>query len=226
MRPFFLTRTPYGAEVASRQGASAHLGALIDGSDVADDVVATGGYIRVFAGCARQVPIRRRLCHDSAAEGPLNSTEVDHSTDAYDTIEWLVNNMPQSNGKVGMLGISYDGFTTLMALVNPHPALKAAVPINSMVDGWMGDDWFHKGAFRLDTFRYVQEQEGGRHSEVPTGGPPTTMITTLGCGRLAGDIARQHGLEQLGFAVKLMSIRLRCVLAGPGARQDTGRAAR
>ena len=54
----------------------------------------------------------------------------------------------ESNGKVGTLGISYDGFEPLMALVNPHPALKVSVPMNPMVDGWMGDDWFHNGAFR------------------------------------------------------------------------------
>jgi predicted acyl esterase len=58
-----------------------------------------------------------------------------------------VKNTPESNGKVGILGISYDGFLPLMALVNPHPALKVSVPMNPMVDGWMGDDWFHNGAF-------------------------------------------------------------------------------
>src|SRR5205085_7152395 len=69
--------------------------------------------------------------------GPQNPTPVDHATDTYDTIDWLVKNTPESNGKVGILGISYDGFLPLMALVNPHPALKVAVPMNPMVDGWM-----------------------------------------------------------------------------------------
>ena len=76
--------------------------------------------------------------------GPQNPTPVDHSTDTYDTIDWLVKNIPESNGRVGILGISYDGFLPLMALVNPHPALKVAVPMNPMVDGWMGDDWFQR----------------------------------------------------------------------------------
>src|SRR5258708_6574538 len=80
--------------------------------------------------------------------GPMNPTNVDHATDTYDTIDWLVKNIPESNGKVGILGISYDGFLPLIALVNPHPALKVSVPMNPMVDGWMGDDWFHNGAFR------------------------------------------------------------------------------
>ena len=82
--------------------------------------------------------------------GPQNPTPVDHSTDTYDTIEWLVKNVPESNGRVGILGISYDGFLPLMGLVNPHPALKVAVPMNPMVDGWMADDWFSPGQ-RRDT---------------------------------------------------------------------------
>src|SRR3546814_7811480 len=86
----------------------------------------------------------------------------DHVTDAYDTIDWLVNkaNLPQSNGKVGMIGSSYEGFTVVMALLHPHPALKAAVPESPMVDGWMGDDWFHYGAFRLANIGWIGGQTG------------------------------------------------------------------
>src|ERR1051325_10649094 len=90
--------------------------------------------------------------------GPLNASPVDHSTDAYDSIEWLVKNVPESNGKVGMLGSSYEGFTVVMALVNPHPALKVAAPMSPMVDGWMGDDWFHFGAYRQTNFDYLAGQ--------------------------------------------------------------------
>jgi predicted acyl esterase len=96
--------------------------------------------------------------------GPLNSSDVDHSTDAYDTIEWLVKNVPESNGKVGMLGSSYPGFTVVMALVNPHPALKVAAPMSPMVDGWMGDDWFHFGAFRQVNMDYFTRQTTARGS--------------------------------------------------------------
>ena len=98
--------------------------------------------------------------------GPLNPTPVDHATDAYDTIDWLVKNVPESNGRVGILGISYDGFLTLMAMVDPHPALKVAVPMNPMVDGWLGDDWFHNGAFRQQMMPYVYDQAGTRASDV------------------------------------------------------------
>src|SRR5262249_54236016 len=97
--------------------------------------------------------------------GSQNPTTVDHSTDTYDTIDWLVKNVPESNGRVGILGISYDGFLPLMALVNPHSALKVAVPMNSMVDGWMGDDWFHNGAFREQNIPYIYEQEATRANE-------------------------------------------------------------
>ena len=67
-------------------------------------------------------------------------------------------NVPESNGKVGMLGSSYEGFTVVMALVHPHPALKVAAPMSPMVDGWMGDDWFHYGAFRQNNFDYFTGQ--------------------------------------------------------------------
>ncbi len=90
--------------------------------------------------------------------GPLNATATDHATDAYDTIDWLVKNTPESNGRVGMIGSSYEGFTVVMALLDPHPALKVAAPESPMVDGWMGDDWFHYGAFRQTNFDYFSEQ--------------------------------------------------------------------
>ena len=84
----------------------------------------------------------------------MNDTGIDESTDAYDTIEWLVKNTPEANGNVGVIGSSYLGFTALMALINPHPALKAVVAQSPMVDGWMGDDWFHNGAFRVNSLGF------------------------------------------------------------------------
>jgi putative CocE/NonD family hydrolase len=136
--------------------------------------------------------------------GPLNGTTVDHSTDTYDTIDWLVKNLPESNGKVGILGISYDGFTSLMALVHPHPALRAAVPINAMVDGWMGDDWFHKGAFRQDSLTYFHDQEATRESSLSWWSDHYDDYDTWLAAGSAGDMARLHGLEQVGFTAKVM----------------------
>ena len=74
-------------------------------------------------------------------------------------------NVPESNGRVGTIGTSYDGFTALMSLVNPHPALKASVPINPMVDVWKGDDWFHNGAFRQEMISYVYGQTATKKSD-------------------------------------------------------------
>src|SRR5271155_4207527 len=160
--PILLTRTPYGATERITKNNSAHLSALIDSTDVADDAVVNGGYIRVMQDVRGKHGSEGDYLMARPLRGPLNPTAVDHSTDTYDTIDWLVKNIPESNGKVGILGISYDGFTSLMALVHPHPALRAAIPINAMVDGWIGDDWFHNGAFREQNMAYIYDQEATR----------------------------------------------------------------
>ena len=146
--PILLTRTPYNATELTTHAQSAHLGSILTGYDNAVDVIVDGGYIRVVQDVRGKYGSEGDYVMNRPLHGPQNPTPVDHATDTYDTIDWLVKNIPESNGKVGILGISYDGFTPLMALVNPHPALKVAVPMNPMVDGWMGDDWFHNGAFR------------------------------------------------------------------------------
>ncbi|HKF54656.1 MAG TPA: CocE/NonD family hydrolase, partial [Blastocatellia bacterium] len=131
-------------------------------------------------------------------------TTVDHATDTYDTIDWLVKNVPETNGRVGILGISYDGFLPLMALVNPHPALKVSVPMNPMVDGWMGDDWFHNGAFRQQNMPYIYEQEATRASEAKwwtSHFDDYEMFMEAGS---AGELGRRRGLEQVGFWRKVL----------------------
>src|SRR5450631_364897 len=160
--PILLSRTPYGAAQRITKDNSAHLSALIDSTDVADDAVVNGGYIRVMQDVRGKHKSEGDYIMTRPLRGPLNPTDDAHSTDTYDTIDWLIKNIPESNGKVGILGISYDGFTSLMALVNPHPALRAVIPINAMVDGWRGDDWFHNGAFRLGSLAYFHDQEATR----------------------------------------------------------------
>src|SRR5262249_47182562 len=121
----------------------------------------------------------------------------------YDTIDWLVKNVPESNGKVGMLGSSYEGFTVVMALVNPHPALKVACPESPMVDGWMGDDWFHYGAYRQPNFDYIAgqtEARGSGSSIVRKGAEDYDNFLEAGS---AGDFARAAGLDQLPFWLKI-----------------------
>ncbi len=203
--PILLTRTPYGADSRFGKTPSAHLAEVIGTSDVADDAVVNGGYIRVLQDVRGKHGSEGDYIMNRPLRGPLNSTETDHSTDTWDTIDWLVKNTPESNGKVGILGISYDGFTSLMALFHPHPALRAAVPINAMVDGWMGDDWFHHGAFRQDSLVYAHDQEATRGSSETWWSTHYDDYDTWMEPGSAGEMAKRHGLDQVGFAVKLMT---------------------
>src|SRR6516165_6088838 len=137
--PILLTRTPYDADKLTGHADSAHLGPILNGYDNALDVILEGGYLRVVQDIRGKHGSEGDYVVNRPLRGPLNPTPVDHATDTYDTIDWLVKNVPASNGRVGILGISYDGFLPLMALVDPHPALKVSVPMNPMVDGWIGD---------------------------------------------------------------------------------------
>jgi putative CocE/NonD family hydrolase len=161
--PMLLTRTPYEANKRAERSSSLHMAATLP---IADDQIAADGYIRVYQDVRGKYESEGEYVMTRPLRGPLNDSAVDHSTDAYDTIDWLVKNVPESNGKVGMYGSSYEGFTVLMALVHPHPALAAAVPMCPMVDGWRGDDWFHNGAFRQINFDYffgqTTEKGGGK----------------------------------------------------------------
>src|SRR5262249_52312289 len=163
--PILLTRTPYDATGLTSHAASAHLASILEGYDNAVDVIVEGGYIRVVQDVRGKYGSEGDYVMNRPLRGPLNPTPADHATDTYDTIDWLVKNIPETNGRVGILGISYDGFLPLMALFNPHPALKVSVPMNPMVDGWMGDDWFHNGAFRQQMMPYIYEQEGTRAND-------------------------------------------------------------
>lgn len=133
--PIVLTRTPYSADTRTTRVDTAHLGSLLGGYDVSAEVVLEGGYIRVVQDIRGKHDSEGDYVMNRPLRGSQNPTPVDHATDTYDTIDWLVKNVPESNGKVGILGISYDGFLTLMALVNPHPALKVAVPMNPWSTG-------------------------------------------------------------------------------------------
>ena len=94
---------------------------------------------------------------------PKDKKAIDESTDTYDTIEWLLKNVPNNNGRVGMAGTSYGGWLTVMGMLDPHPALKAAVPAASPADMWIGDDFHHNGAFRLSYgFEYAYMMESSR----------------------------------------------------------------
>jgi len=202
--PILLTRTPYDATALTSHAESAHLGPILSGYDNAVEVIVEGGYIRAVQDVRGKYGSEGDYVMNRPLHGPQNPTPVDHATDTYDTIDWLVKNVPETNGKVGILGISYDGFLPLMALVNPHPALKVSVPMNPMVDGWMGDDWFHNGAFRQQMMPYIYEQEATRANEIKwwtSHADDYDMYMDAGS---AGELGRRRGLEQIGFWRKML----------------------
>ncbi|MCU0647386.1 MAG: CocE/NonD family hydrolase [Gemmatimonadaceae bacterium] len=136
--PFLFTRTPYGVS-----GSAARLGTSL--KELAEE-----GYHFVFQDIRGRYQsggtfMMQRPPRLVDTRGPA----IDESTDAYDSIEWLLTNVPTNNGRVGMLGVSYDGWTTAMAMLDPHPALKAVSPQASPADMFLGDDFHHNGAFRL-----------------------------------------------------------------------------
>ena len=202
--PILLTRTPYSANELTTHTRSAHLGPSLWGYDNATEVIVEGGYIRVVQDVRGKYGSEGDYVMNRPLRGPQNGTAVDHATDTYDTIDWLVKNVAESNRKVGILGISYDGFLPLMALVNPHPALKVSVPMNPMVDGWMGDDWFHNGAFRQQMMAYVHDQAATRAGEAKwwtSHFDDYDMFLEAGS---AGQLGKTRGLEQIGFWSKLL----------------------
>jgi uncharacterized protein len=199
--PIVLTRTPYNAAKRTARFDSPHItGTLAQGDEV---FVADGGYIRVIQDVRGKYGSEGEYVMTRPLKGPLNSSEVDHSTDAYDTIDWLVKNVPETNGKVGMLGSSYEGFTVVMALVNPHPALKVAAPMSPMVDGWMGDDWFHHGAFRQTNLDYITGQTGQHGPGDPVQRQGYDDYANFLKEGSTGDYAKNHGLDQLPFWKKI-----------------------
>src|SRR5438874_622412 len=202
--PILLTRTPYNATELTSHANSSHLGPILNGYDNALEVIVEGGYIRVVQDVRGKYGSEGDYAMNRPLRGPLNPTNVDHATDTYDTIDWLVKNVPESNGKVGILGISYDGFLPLMALVNPHPALKVSVPMNPMVDGWMGDDWFHNGAFRQQNMPYIYEQVATRANDEKWWTDHFDDYDVYMQAGSAGELGQRHGLEQIGFWDKIL----------------------
>lgn len=163
--PIVLTRTPYSAEkrTNAREIASPLMAMALRQDD---EPLVRNGYVRVYQDVRGKHRSEGKYIVNLPLRGPLNTAAVDHSTDTWDTIEWLLRNVPGNNGRVGITGVSYDGFLTLMALFDPHPALRAAIPINAMVDTWMGDDWYHNGALRQTMIDWIYRQTATRKSEL------------------------------------------------------------
>src|SRR5262245_41610410 len=201
--PILLTRTPYDANKLTSHAESAHLGPILSGYDNALEVIIEGGYLRVVQDVRGKHGSEGDYVVNRPLRGPQNPTPVDHATDTWDTIDWLVKNIPECNGKVGILGISYDGFLPLMALVDPHPALKVSVPMNPMVDGWIGDDWFHYGAFRQINVTWIYNQVATRKGDFKWWTTHHDEYDMFMQSVSAGELGRRRGLDQLGFWRKL-----------------------
>jgi len=200
--PILLSRTPYDAKATAARTASQSVNEVLPAmyKEFVDD-----GYIIVIQDIRGIHNSEGTFIMNRPLAGPLNDTKIDEATDAYDSIGWLSKNIPEGNGKVGVVGSSYLGFTSLMAEINPNPALKAVVPQSPMVDGWMGDDWFHNGAFRVSSFAYglgQSTEKGERKAEIP-GGVGDDYSRYLEAGS-AGDYARKWGIDQVPFVRKLM----------------------
>ncbi|WP_235872724.1 CocE/NonD family hydrolase [Pseudoxanthomonas winnipegensis] len=203
--PMLLTRTPYDADGMTTLAKSNRLAAVLQGYDNFPELFNKHGYIRVVQDIRGKYGSEGDYVMNRPQIGPLNDSNVDHSTDTWDTVDWLSKNVPESNGKVGILGISYDGFTSLMALFHPHPALKVAIPMNPMVDGWRGDDWFHNGAFRQTNLPYIYEQEATRGNTIHWIQTDADDYDFYLKGGAAGLIGKRRGMDQLGFFRKLLA---------------------
>ncbi len=152
--PIIFLRTPYGIDGRAERQFKSYLRDLIE-----------DGYIFVSQDIRGRYKSEGEFVMTRPPRDKANPKAVDEASDTYDTIEWLLKNVPDNNGRVGMMGISYDGWLTAVALLDPHPALKAVSPQASPVDMFLGDDFHHNGAFRLSYgFEYVAMMETGKEN--------------------------------------------------------------
>ena len=181
--PFIMLRTPYGVEDAADnfQGYFKEL--------------AEEGYVFVFEDIRGRYRSEGTFMMQRPARAPGDTKSIDEGTDTWDTIDWLLKNIPGNNGRVGMLGVSYDGWTTVMGIMEPHPALKAISPQASPADMWLGDDFHHNGAFRLSYgFEYATMMETSKENEQFTFDRYDTFEWYLRLGALSNVNARYlHG---------------------------------
>ena len=150
--PFLIQRTPYGVDETSRDTFFAQRPEL-----------ARAGYIYVGEDIRGRYKSQGKFVMSRPLADHHDPKAVDESTDAYDTVAWLLKNVSGNNGRAGFVGTSYPGFLATMAGIDPHPAVKAISPQAPMIDVWMGDDFFHNGAFRQSYgYDYVFEMESSK----------------------------------------------------------------
>src|SRR5438552_2495629 len=147
--PILINRTPYGVGGSNSDGINRRYNDLVK-----------DGYIFVLQDIRGRFGSEGQFLMNRPMRNRKEPKSVDESTDTYDTIDWLVKNVPGNNGKVGILGVSYDGWLSAVATIDAHPALTASSPQAPMTDTWLGDDFFHNGAFRQSYgYEYVKSME-------------------------------------------------------------------
>jgi hypothetical protein len=152
--PFLIQRTPYGVDGTNRASffgvrpELARAGYIYVGEDIRGRFKSEGEFIMM-----RPLADHR------------DKKAIDESTDTYDTVDWLLKNVSGNNGRAGFVGTSYPGFLTMMAGIDPHPAVKAISPQAPMIDVWIGDDFFHNGTFRQSYgYDYVLGMESSKET--------------------------------------------------------------
>ena len=177
--PIILTRTPYG--IAGSDGAFA-----TSYAELAEE-----GFIFAFQDIRGRFGSEGQFVMLRSPRDKRDAKAIDEGTDTHDSIEWMLKNVPRNNGRVGMLGVSYPGWLTVMAMLDPHPALKAVSPQASPASMWIGDDFHHNGAFRLSYgFEYVAMMEGGKEFSPFTFDQYDTYSWYLSLGSLANITTR------------------------------------
>ncbi|HME57198.1 MAG TPA: CocE/NonD family hydrolase, partial [Terracidiphilus sp.] len=155
--PFLIQRTPYGVDATSRTSFFSIRPEL-----------ARDGYIYVTQDIRGRYKSEGEFIMSRPLADHKDPKATDESTDAYDTVAWLLANVPGNNGRAGFIGTSYPGFLAMAAGVDPHSAVKAISPQAPMIDAWMGDDFFHNGAFRQNYgYDYVLRMESGKEEIIP-----------------------------------------------------------
>ncbi len=173
--PFLMQRTPYGVDLATSDTINAHYTEL-----------AQSGYIFVMEDIRGRYKSQGAFVMMRPLAGHHDPHAIDESTDTYDTVAWLLTHVPRNNGRVGVLGTSYPGFLAAEAGIDPHPAIRAISPQAPMTDVWLGDDFFHNGAFRQTYgYDYVLGVDTGKNSTL---GNPDEYTTLLKYGSFAAAI--------------------------------------
>jgi putative CocE/NonD family hydrolase len=147
--PFIISRTPYGISFGTSDNINRHYKEFIP-----------DGYIFVLQDIRGRYGSEGEFVMNRPLRDKKKSKSIDESTDTYDTIDWLIKNISRNNGRAGILGVSYDGWLSAVATIDAHPGLRASSPQAPMGDTWMGDDFFHNGAFRQSYgYEYVKSME-------------------------------------------------------------------